>query len=98
MNDILDDLKRYKTDAMRSQDTGRQIVYTRAIDEIEQLERENELLRAGLGSCGSWIERWTNHVGACRGGDKCTCGRSAVLYEARAAIEPSRVEQTGDGK
>lgn len=37
MDDILDDLKRYKTDAMRSQDAGRQIVYTRAIDEIERL-------------------------------------------------------------
>lgn len=37
MDDILDDLKRYKADAMRSQDAGRQIVYTRAIDEIERL-------------------------------------------------------------
>ena len=37
MNDILDDLQRYKVDAMRSQDAGRQIVYTRAVDEIERL-------------------------------------------------------------
>lgn len=39
MNDILDDLKRYKADAMRGQDAGRQIVYTRAIDEIERLRK-----------------------------------------------------------
>jgi hypothetical protein len=53
------------------------------------LRQENERLRAALGSCGSWIERWTNHIGACRGGDKCTCGRSAILYEARGALDRS---------
>lgn len=51
-------------------------------------ERQDDIdrLRGALGSCASWIERWTQHVGACKGGDRCTCGRTAVLYEAAAAL------------
>lgn len=62
------------------------------------LRQENERLKEALASCESWIDRWTGHIGVCEGGDKCTCGRSAILYEARAALEPSRVEQTFDGE
>lgn len=46
MDDVLEDLKRYKADAMRSQDTGRQIVYTRAVDEIARLRSELDLYKA----------------------------------------------------
>jgi uncharacterized Fe-S radical SAM superfamily protein PflX len=54
--------------------------------ELNRLEAENERLRAALESCESWIDRWTNHVGTCKGGDKCTCGRTAILFEAKAAL------------
>lgn len=56
------------------------------LDQIEKLEDEIERRRRALGSCASWIERWTQHVGACKGGDRCTCGRTTVLYEAGAAL------------
>ena len=55
-----------------------------------QADAEIERLRAALETCASWIDRWTTHVGNCEGGDKCTCGRTAVLFEARAAA----IEQT----
>lgn len=42
-------------------------------------------LRSALASCASWIDRWTAHVGRCEGGNKCTCGRTAVLAEAAFA-------------
>ena len=47
---------------------------------------EIERLTAALESCESWIDRWTSHVASCEGGDKCTCGRQTILYEARAAL------------
>lgn len=50
-----------------------------ATDEIERL-------RAALAACESWLDRWTEHVGNCEGGNECTCGRTAILHEARAAI------------
>lgn len=50
-----------------------------AADEIERL-------RAALESCESWVDRWTTHAGNCEGGDRCTCGRAAVLYEAGVAL------------
>lgn len=43
-------------------------------------------LRAALVTCESWIDRWTQHVGRCEGDDRCTCGRTAILYEARAVL------------
>ena len=55
---------------------------TDAADEIERLA-------LALGSSAAWIDRWTGHVGKCAGGDKCTCGRTAILYEARTALDPA---------
>lgn len=52
-----------------------------------KLRQENERLTAALDSCVSWIDRWTDHVGNCEGGNKCTCGRTAVLYEANNVDE-----------
>jgi hypothetical protein len=49
--------------------------------------KENVALRAALESCESWVDRWTGHVGACKGGDECTCGRTAILHEARTTLE-----------
>lgn len=59
-------------------------------DTCEELAEENVLLRFALESCQSWIERWTKHVGSCEGGDKCTCGRTAVLHEASAILAQVR--------
>lgn len=56
------------------------------IESTMRLTAENDRLREALSSCESWIDRWSAHVGNCKGGDKCTCGRSAVLYEANSAI------------
>ena len=58
-----------------------------AADEIERLRAENERLREALASSESWISRWAKHVGNCSGSDEtCTCGRAAILFEARAAL------------
>lgn len=56
--------------------------------EIERLRAENADLRGALESCSSWMDRWSCHVHACAGGDECTCGRSAILFEARSALQP----------
>jgi hypothetical protein len=62
------------------------------IGTVEKQKAEIERLRAALESCASWVERWAPHAGNCAGGDKCTCGRSAVLFEATAA--PSNEQLT----
>lgn len=51
-----------------------------------EMAAEIERLRAALETSEAWIDRWTAHVGTCRGGGDCTCGRTAVLFEARAAL------------
>lgn len=43
-------------------------------------------MREALEAAKSWIERWTSHVGNCRGGNECTCGRTAILAECAAAL------------
>lgn len=53
---------------------------------LAQVEAERDRMREVLKSCQSWIDRWTKHVGSCEGGNKCTCGRTAILYEASAAL------------
>lgn len=40
MNDILDDLRKAKANAMKGQDAGTQLLLTRAIDEIESLRNQ----------------------------------------------------------
>lgn len=60
---------------------------------IGKLEAEIDRLRAALESCESWIDRWTRHVGPCEDADKCTCGRTAILHEARAALVPQTSDQ-----
>lgn len=66
--------------------------------EIERLTAENERLLAALGSCQSWIERWTKHVGNCNGGAECTCGRSAVLFDASDALDQQNALHSEEGK
>jgi len=58
----------------------------RAMD-IVTLGLEVGRLWEALASSKSWIDRWTKHVGNCSGSDEtCTCGRAAILFEARAAL------------
>ncbi len=55
-------------------------------EDIMTLGQEIGRLRAALSSSASWLERWAKHVGNCEGLSKCTCGLTAVLYEANAAL------------
>ncbi|MBK5958053.1 hypothetical protein CCR97_07960 [Rhodoplanes elegans] len=45
-----------------------------------------------LEACEGWIARWSAHVGFCRGGNTCTCGRTAVLHTASDLI--ARLQST----
>lgn len=55
--------------------------------DIVTLGQEVGRLREALASSESWISRWAKHVGNCSGSDEtCTCGRAAILFEARAAL------------
>lgn len=38
-----------------------------------------------LATAEAWLDRWAAHVGSCKGGEKCTCGLTAVLHEVRGA-------------
>ena len=57
-----------------------------AIEYLQRQWNKTCALREALETCESWIDRWTSHVASCEGGDKCTCGRTAILYEVRAAL------------
>lgn len=46
---------------------------------------ERDLLNA-LKSANAWLERWASHVGNCAGGESCSCGLSAVRFEAEVMI------------
>ncbi len=46
-----------------------------------------EEARNALRAAESWLERWADHVGRCRGGEQCTCGLTAVQYDIRAALK-----------
>jgi len=46
-----------------------------------------EELEVALGAAYSWIDRWTKHVPNCGAFMRhCTCGRSAVMFEASQAL------------
>ena len=61
---------------------------------VNETEKQpSDPVRDALESCEAWIDRWTSHVGNCEGEDhRCTCGRAAVLNEARAALSRSQGE------
>lgn len=60
--------------------------YRETFTKLDLEEKENERLRVALSSSASWLERWARHVGNCEGGAKCTCGLTAVSYDASAAL------------
>ena len=62
--------------------------FEQAMQQVEALEAEVLRLRSALETCEAWIDRWSQHVGHCKGEDKCTCGRSRILHESRAALNP----------
>lgn len=52
-----------------------------------------------LRTADSWLERWAEHVGSCRGGELCTCGLTRVRYEVTEAIQSQPVICAGcEGK
>ena len=78
----IDIVERLRFDAVRCEAT-----FSKGVaGNIEEAADEIERLRAALSSCQSWVDRWTEHVGNCEGGDKCTCGRSAILFDANEAL------------
>lgn len=45
----------------------------------------------------SWLDRWAQHVGDCKGGDECTCGLTAVRHELDIAFHPENWETSDPG-
>ena len=43
-------------------------------------------MEEALRSAAAWLDRWAVHVGACAGGDRCTCGLTAIRSEVASAI------------
>lgn len=44
-----------------------------------------ERLEAAAESANSWLSRWAEHVGKCKGGNMCECGLTAIKYETSSA-------------
>lgn len=57
---------------------------------------EIAVLRETIAGPEAWLERWASHVGACSGGDRCTCGLTLARHEAREAR--SKADQIIAGK
>lgn len=60
--------------------------YREARTKLDLEEKSNALLCSALSSSAAWLERWAQHVGNCEGGRHCTCGLTAVSYDASAAL------------
>lgn len=93
----------YRSDAVGAIKTLRQLGFSvEAAAALEAAQRENQQTfqryvdaNEALRSCEAWIDRWTTHVGNCKGEDhRCTCGRAAVLSEARTALNEQTVQET----
>ena len=54
---------------------------------LRALAEERDRLREAAEIAESWIDRWTKHVGNCRGDSTCECGRANALYELAAALK-----------
>lgn len=54
--------------------------------EVEYLRKQNAELVETLKATYSWISMWANHQGNCEGGTKCTCGKTAILFDVKDAI------------
>jgi hypothetical protein len=66
-------------------------VMREAADYIEKLEaqlaaRSGEDVLSALKSAEAWLSRWPAHVGNCAGGNNCTCGLTAIRFEAAVAL------------
>lgn len=69
----------------------------RDVGEITRLCAEVRRMRAALSGAEAWLDRWAQHVGACRGSDRCICGLTAMRFEARAALEAQWISEA-DGQ
>lgn len=86
MDDPIERLRREAKIAGCDNYTWLNFLLSEDADEITRLRAERDRLREAVSACAAWIDRWTNHVAACEGGTKCICGRTAVLYDASAAL------------
>lgn len=58
-----------------------------AIRAAKETTPEAKRLSDVLSAAYSWIDTWAYHVPNCKGGNECTCGRTAILFELAAAKE-----------
>lgn len=79
---LLDEEPAYCAEAMLSVVAG----FYEAAAEIERL-------RAALAGAEAWLDVWAEHVGDCDGGVSCTCGLTAIHFEANAALFPKPVSE-----
>jgi len=59
--------------------------------ELDEAIAEIERLRAALEISQSWLDRWTTHIGTCKGADQCTCGLTRVQFDVAEALENSKL-------
>lgn len=66
-----------------------------AADALATLQADNAakdariaVLEEALRIADSWLERWAQHVGNCRGDITCTCGLTRVRYDVISALSP----------
>lgn len=52
---------------------------------VAELDGALAKARDALLTADSWLERWAQHVGNCRGGDRCECGLTLVRWEVSHA-------------
>jgi len=47
------------------------------------ITKHNDMEKAitTIETADAWLARWAQHVGRCNGGDRCTCGLTAIRYE-----------------
>lgn len=61
---------------------------------ITELERQLKVAREALGYADSWLGRWAQHVGNCKGEFLCACGLTRIRFDVRQAL--ANMEQADD--
>ena len=60
--------------------------YDQLVAQLAASEADADRLAEAVAGNGAWLERWAAHVGACVGGDQCTCGLTFALHENHQAL------------
>lgn len=64
------------------------------IGRITELERQLKVAREALGHADSWLGRWAQHVGNCKGEFLCTCGLTRIRFDVSQAL--ANMDQADD--